>query len=184
MGTADHAVSEAVYLADPDGLGIEVYADRPRDMWRYRGQEIHMTTDPLDVRDLMAAGAGERWAEAPSDTVLGHMHLSVDDLARASAFYHEALGLDRTVWSYPGALFFSAGGYHHHVATNIWSAGTPSPSADDARLLEWEILLPEAEHVRLTSDSLEAAGYEVHIGDGECSTVDPWGTVLRLRSIS
>ena len=140
-----------------------------------------MTTDPLDLQDLMAAAAGEGWAGMPLGTVMGHVHLSVDDLGRASAFYHEALGLDQTVWSYPGALFYSAAGYHHHVATNTWSKGAPMPQPGDARLLEWEIILPGAELVRQVSENLEALGHQVRREQGECWTRDPWGTVLHLR---
>jgi catechol 2,3-dioxygenase len=181
VGMADHAVSEAVYLTDPDGLGIEVYADRPREAWRYMGRELYMTTDVLDVREVIAAAAGERWAGMPSGTVMGHVHFSVDDLGRASGFYHEALGLDQTVWSYPGALFYSAGGYHHHVATNTWSKGAPMPGPDTARLLEWELVLPGAEDVRQLSERLRSSGHQVRQeGDGWWAT-DPWETVLRVR---
>ena len=120
-GMADHAVSEALYLSDPDGLGIEVYADRPRTSWTYRGDELVMTTEPLDIAGLITAGQGDEWRGAPEGTSMGHVHLHVGDLARAEAFYHRALGFDKKVWSYPGALFFSAGGYHHHLGTNIWS---------------------------------------------------------------
>ena len=141
-GMADHAVSEALYLSDPDGLGIEVYADRPRASWTYRGDELVMTTEPLDIAGLMAANQGGEWGGAPEGTSMGHVHLHVGDLARAEAFYHSALGFDKRVWSYPGALFLSAGGYHHHVGTNIWSSG-PSARADEARLLEWELVVPE-----------------------------------------
>ena len=139
---ADHAVSEALYLTDPDGLGIEVYADRPRASWTYRGDELVMTTEPLDIGGLITAGEGSDWGGAPDGTTMGHVHLHVGDLARAEAFYHRALGFDKTVWSYPGALFFSAGGYHHHLGTNIWSPG-PSARADEAKLLEWELVVPE-----------------------------------------
>ena len=108
-GMADHAVSEALYLSDPDGLGIEVYADRPHASWTYRGDELVMTTEPLDIGGLITAGEGNDWGGAPDGTTMGHVHLHVGDLARAEAFYHRALGFDKTVWSYPGALFFSAG---------------------------------------------------------------------------
>src|SRR5690606_32899123 len=104
-GSADHEVSEALYLQDPDGLGIEVYAARPRSAWRHPGGEVVMTTEPLGLRSLLRAGGGEAWAGMPAGTRIGRVHLHVGDLARASAFYHEGLGLDRVVWSYPGALF-------------------------------------------------------------------------------
>src|SRR5262245_59524030 len=115
--SADHLVSEAIYLTDPDGLGIEVYADRPRAQWEINGREIAMATEPLDLRGLVRAGGGERWAGMPPGTTIGHVHFHVATLSEAEAFYHSALGFHKVVWSYPGALFLSAGGYHHHVGT-------------------------------------------------------------------
>ena len=129
-------MSESFYLADPDGLGIEVYADRPREMWTTRGREIAMAVDPLDVAGLIAAAGPVAWERAPAATTIGHMHLHVGDLDRAEAFYHSALGFDKTLWSFPGALFLAAGGYHHHLGTNTWSPG-PAATDDQARLLEW-----------------------------------------------
>lgn len=179
-GMSDHAVSEAVYLTDPDGLGIEVYADRPRDSWRYDERQIYMTTKHLDADDLVRAARGERWTGMPPGTVLGHVHLYVDDIATASAFYHDALGFDKIVWSYPGALFMSAGGYHHHLGTNTWAKGAPRAEKEDARLLEWEILVPTAADADRAAASLKAAGYDAEREDNTWLTVDPWGTALRL----
>lgn len=179
-GMSDHAVSEAVYLTDPDGLGIEVYADRPRDTWRYDGPQIFMTTKHLDVNDLVSAARGAKWTGMPRGTVLGHVHLYVDDIATASAFYHEALGFDKVVWSYPGALFLSAGGYHHHLGTNIWVRGAPRATDEDARLLEWEIVVPSANDAERAAASLKAAGYEAAAEGNTWRTADPWGTGLRL----
>lgn len=179
-GMSDHAVSEAVYLTDPDGLGIEVYADRPRESWRYDERQIFMTTKHLDVDDLIRTSQGEEWTRMPRGTVLGHVHLYVDDIAAATAFYHDALGFDKVVWSYPGALFMSAGGYHHHLGTNTWARGAARAESEDARLLEWEIIVPTVADAECAADSLAAAGYEA-IRDGNMwRTVDPWGTALRL----
>jgi catechol 2,3-dioxygenase len=182
-GAADHRVSEALYLSDPDGLGIEVYADRPRERWSSRGRELLMTTDPLDVRALVREGAEHPWRGMPAGTRMGHLHLHVGDLEWADAFYHRALGLDRVVWSYPGALFLSAGGYHHHLGVNTW-ARNPVPAAEgDARLLEWEMILPRGEEAGQAAASLAQAGWEVRAGPGGSYRVrDPWGTVLRLRA--
>jgi catechol 2,3-dioxygenase len=180
-GSSDHAVSEALYLWDPDGLGIEVYADRPRSMWRLQGRELFMTVDPLDLQDLVQAGGGEPWTGMPGGTSVGHMHLHVGDLAQADAFYHAALGFAKTAWSYPGALFLSAGGYHHHLGTNTWAAGAAPAGSDDARLMAWEIVLPAAEDQAAVTASLASAGYAVR-EDGRARVVhDPWGTTLRLR---
>ena len=179
-GLADHAVSEAVYLADPDGLGIEVYADRPRETWHADGDELHMTTERLDVEDLLRAGAGEPWGGMPAGARVGHMHLHVGDLARASRFYHSALGFDKTVWSYPGALFLSAGGYHHHLGTNTWRAGSPPAAENDARLLDWEILVPDEQASADAVRSMAGAGYEVTRDREAWLATDPWGTRVRL----
>ena len=118
VGMADHRVSESLYLSDPDGLGIEVYADRPRRTWQSHDRELAMATDPLDITSVIAAGGGEKWDGAPPGTTMGHVHLHVGSLEGAEAFYHGALGFNKTVWSYPGALFLAAGGYHHHLGTN------------------------------------------------------------------
>lgn len=159
-GMSDHLVSEAIYLTDPDGLGLEVYADRPRSTWLHHDRQLAMTTAPLDVREVLAAGGDEPWTGMPAGTVIGHVHLYVDDIEKGAAFYHERIGFDKVVWSYPGALFVSAGGYHHHLGMNTWAAGSPAATDDDARLLEWEIVVPGA----------------------ETSVVqDPWGTAVRVR---
>lgn len=178
-GSADHAVSEALYLTDPDGLGIEVYADRPRPEWQHHDRQLYMTTDRLDIRSLLAAGGDRAWTGMPSGTTMGHVHLHVGDLDGAEAFYHRALGFDKVVWSYPGALFLSAGGYHHHLGNNTWSSGL-SASDGDARLLEWTIVLPDASDVAGVARSLRAAGYEAQEAEGEVVAADPWGTGLRL----
>jgi catechol 2,3-dioxygenase len=179
-GMSDHFVSEAVYLTDPDGLGIEVYADRPRGAWRYDERQLYMTTNQLDVDDLVASARGERWTGMPPGTVLGHVHLYVDDIDKAAAFYHDALGFDKVVWSYPGALFLSAGGYHHHLGTNTWAKGAPPATDADARLLEWEIIVPTREDAEQAARHVEDAGYDVKQENGEWVLTDPWGTALRL----
>ena len=179
-GMSDHFVSEAVYLTDPDGLGIEVYADRPRDAWRYDERQLHMTTNQLDVDDLVRAAGAEKWTGMPPGTVLGHVHLYVDDIDKAAAFYHDALGFDKVVWSYPGALFLSAGGYHHHLGTNTWARGAPRATDADARLLEWEIIVPTPRDAEEAARHVKDAGYEVKQEAGEWVLTDPWGTSLRL----
>jgi catechol 2,3-dioxygenase len=178
-GMSDHLVSEAVYLQDPDNLGIEVYRDRPRAEWRQIGNQLEMATNPLDVRSVLAAGEGASWTGAPKGTTMGHIHLHVGDIERASDFYHNALGLDKVVWNYPGALFMSAGGYHHHLGTNTWARNAPSASDEDARLLEWELVVPTTDDVGAAIDNLARAK---HAADGEGRVADPWGTVLRVRN--
>lgn len=184
-GASDHLVSEALYMRDPDGLGIEVYADRPRTEWETSGREIRMATAPMDTPAVLCAAGGAEWTGMPAGTMIGHMHLHVGDLDRAAAFYHEALGLDRMVWSYPGALFLAAGGYHHHLGLNTWAAGAGPAGDSDARLLEWTMELPDPESVTAAGESLSRAGYPSGIGpDGALVTSDAWGTQLRLRVAS
>ena len=180
-GMSDHYVSEAIYLTDPDGLGIEVYADRPRSTWRYQDRQLQMTTIPLDVTSVVQAGTGAPWTGMPAGTVIGHVHLHVGHLAEAEAFYHVALGLDKVVWSYPGALFLSAGGYHHHLGTNTWAAGAPRAEPNDARLLDWELVVPSAADAAAVARSLAEHGHRPAEGEDGWSASDPWGTTVRIR---
>jgi catechol 2,3-dioxygenase len=180
-GMSDHLVSEAVYLTDPDGLGIEVYSDRPREGWLAIDGQIAMTTKPLDVRSVVDAAEGRKWNGAPEGTRIGHVHFHVADIGEAERFYHASLGLDKIVWSYPGALFMSAGGYHHHVGVNTWAAGASPAADDDAKLLEWELVLPDASSVDDAVRSLESSGFQVGRVDGGAITRDQWGIGLRLR---
>ena len=179
VGMADHSVSEALYLWDPDGLGIEVYADRPRNAWRRRDRELVMTTDPLDIGDVVAAGGNQPWHGMPSGTTIGHVHLHVGDLDEGERFYHAALGFDKTVWSYPGALFYAAGGYHHHLGTNTWSPGSRAKD-DEARLLDWELVVPSADAASAAAASIRSAGYAAEHAEHGWTATDPWGTRVRI----
>lgn len=181
VGASDHLVSEAVYLHDPDGLGVEIYADRPRASWARQGGQIVMDTRPLDVPDLVRAANGEAWTGMPAGTTVGHVHLHVGNIDQATAFFHTSLGLDAVVWSYPGALFLSAGGYHHHLGVNTWAgARAPRPGDGDARLLEWEIVVPRGEVTEAAARSMEAAGHGVVRDNSGWTIADPWGTMLRV----
>jgi catechol 2,3-dioxygenase len=182
LSSADHAVSEALYLWDPDGLGIEVYADRPRTEWRTNGDELFMTTERLDLRSLVDAAGGAEWDGLPAGTVLGHLHLHVGDLAGADAFYHRALGFDKTVWNFPGALFLSAGGYHHHLGTNTWAGNVPPRGDDEPGLVEWDLVVPTRADAEAAAASCAQAGFTVDAGQRDWHLVDPWGTRLRLIS--
>ena len=177
-------MSEAFYLTDPDGLGIEVYADRPRETWRRVGRELMLATDPVDVADLVASAGDAPWSGLPPGTSIGHVHLHVGDIAVGEAFFSEALGFDRMTWRYPGALFLGAGGYHHHVGTNVWAGpGARSPDEQDAMLLEWTIELPTSDDVAAAARSLAESGHRVDaIAPGGARTRDPWGTHIRLRT--
>ena len=181
VGAADHLVSEALYLSDPDGLGIEVYADRPRDAWKHDGRQLVMDTLALDMPELVREAGGVAWTGMPPGTTIGHVHLHVADLEASKRFYHEGVGLDLVVWSYPRALFLSAGGYHHHLGINTWAgARATAPTPDDARLLEWELVVPEAAHVDAVMASLASAGFEIEDG----SIRDPAGTPMRVIAAS
>ena len=181
IGASDHLVSEAIYLRDPDGLGIEVYADRPRSTWRHVQGQIEMATAPLDTESVLAAAEGAPWTGMAAGTVMGHVHLHVADLDQASRFYHRALGFDRTVWGYPGALFLSAGGYHHHLGLNTWAGkDAPPPSDTDARLLDWRLVFPTTTEMGAAARRLRDAGYDVSDQGADSVAADPWGTRLRL----
>jgi catechol 2,3-dioxygenase len=187
FGSSDHLVSEALYLRDPDGITLEVYADRPRSEWVVRGNEYVATLDPLDLKDLKSAAGGEPWAGVPAGSVIGHVHFYVGDLDRAAAFYHQGLGLDKVIWSLPGALFLSAGGYHHHVGTNTWVSGAPVATDDDARLLSWELVVPDAATVDKVAASLVEAGFRTlnaRRGDATdgVSAMDDWGIQVQVQT--
>jgi catechol 2,3-dioxygenase len=181
LGASDHLVSEALYLVDPDGITVEIYADRPRDTWPRYAAEIGMASNPLDFGGVVAEAAEEPWRAMPGGTIVGHMHFYVGDLTEAQRFYHEGLGLDRVNWSYPGAVFLSAGGYHHHVGINTWAAGSPPTTAADAGLAEWELVLADKETVRQAASSFESTGYRPVEEDDGFRIADVWTNVLRVR---
>lgn len=181
FAASDHGVSEALYLTDPDGLAVEVYADRDRSLWRFDGQELAMDTAPLRFADLTQVPE-ESWQGAPAGTRIGHVHLYVGDLPTAALFYHAALGLDITTWRYPGALFLSAGGYHHHVGANVWAANSPVASQEDPRILFWEMVLPSEEDVARASESLQTAGFFRREAESPDTFTDPWGITVRLMA--
>ncbi len=128
-GMADHAVSESIYIHDPDFNGIEVYRDRNPKEWKWKDHSVHIITEPLNVKDLFkeAIDVDNKWNELPAKTSIGHVHLHVSNLAKAKKFYHEILQLNHTA-TYPGAYFFAANKYHHHVATNTWLGENISPA--------------------------------------------------------
>jgi catechol 2,3-dioxygenase len=147
-GLSDHGVSEALYLEAPDGIGVEVYIDRPRESWSIQRGQIIMVTKALESRRLLAEAEGTAWAGMPAGTTAGHVHLKVSNLDKAKAFYSGHLGLTVTQKGYPGALFFAAGDYHHHVGTNIWdSRNAPPAPAGTAGLRSFSLVLPTQDDV-------------------------------------
>ncbi|CAN5669133.1 catechol 2,3-dioxygenase [soil metagenome] len=180
FGAGDHIYSEALYLTDPDGLQVEVYADRPQDQWIFEGREIVSATGPVHF-ETMPTVAEDSWQGAPAGTTVGHVHLYIEDLKAAEKFYIGALGLDIVTWRYPGALFTSAGGYHHHVGLNVWAAGSPVATEQDARLLFWEMVLPDADEIDRAAASLSLGDFdEINTENGARAFRDPWGIVVAL----
>ncbi|TDT99256.1 catechol 2,3-dioxygenase [Azorhizobium sp. AG788] len=173
VGASDHAVSEAIYLTDPEGNGVEIYADRPASAWRWDNGSIHMVTEALRFDTLMAEpGADTPWQGFPEGAVVGHVHLQVGAVPTAEAFYAGVLGFDITT-HYPGAAFYAANGYHHHLATNIWnSRGAAVRTYPSTGLSEFALVAGP--------DRME--GIRARTGEtGPAFTVtDPWGTVVRM----
>ena len=159
-GASDHGVSEAIYLSDPDGNGVELYADRPRAQWQWRNGQVLMTTGALDLEGLLATASGHAATPgAPPPIEIGHIHLQVADLGAAERFFGEFLGLSVTQRSYPGALFFAAGEYHHHVAVNVWAHLTAAP-AGSVGLVSYRFQVPCAEILYCLSHRAPLVGYE------------------------
>lgn len=169
QGASDHLVSEALYLADPEGNGIEVYADRPRTAWHDANGAIRMATEPLDLNALLQT-ADRPWTDAPEGLVVGHVHLQVGTLPEAREFYAGALGLPLMA-SYPGAAFFGAGGYHHHIATNVWNSRGAGPRTYPATGLA---------ELALAADAASLAG--IRDRGGSDRMTDPWGTAITLQA--
>ena len=180
QGASDHIVSEALYLADPEGNGIEVYADRPVSRWRGANGAIHMTTDPLDIQDLLNAVGETRWTGFPKGGSIGHVHLQVGDTAAADRFYRDVLGFD-IASDYPGASFYGSGGYHHQLAGNIWnSRGAGIRPQGIAGLDSVEIVMRDAGDIATIAARAESAGIET-VNSPEGTTLrDLWGTAIRL----
>jgi catechol 2,3-dioxygenase len=184
-GASDHLVSEALYLNDPEGNGIEIYRDRPRDEWAYRDGELEMATLPIDLDGVLAAlSEGTADEGVPDGTVMGHVHLQVRDIDEADAFYTGVLGFAPMVRGYPGALFVSAGGYHHHLGLNTWGTrGAPPPPPQARGLDRFRIVVPQRADLDAVAGRLSNAGHEAVPVDEGLATVDPSGNrvVLAVR---
>jgi catechol 2,3-dioxygenase len=185
-GASDHLVSEALYLSDPDGNGIEIYRDRPRGDWPYEDDQLQMATNALDLRGVLAEidGAEEPQRQAPSGTRIGHVHLQVDELKESEAFYNGVLGFDVVVRLYPGALFLSAGGYHHHIGMNTWhSAGADQPASGAVGLRSFNVELPSGEALERVLERVRAAGVKAETAaDGGTNVRDPSGNAVQLNA--
>lgn len=178
-GASDHIVSEALYLSDPEGNGIEVYADRPQEAWRRRPDGLDMGTYPLDIDSLLNAGEQSPYRLPPGLRV-GHIHLRVGDLDAAEAFYSGMLGFD-VMARVPGAAFIASGGYHHHIGLNVWrSKGAGPRDASRAGLAGFELsAMPDA--LAAARQRLESLGQPHNATDTGLVVADPWGTQVELR---
>ncbi len=179
-GASDHLVSEALYLDDPEGNGIEIYHDRPREEWERDGEEPQIATLPLDLRSVLAGvPAGDVGDGMVAGTRIGHVHLQVADIAAADAFYVGTLGFDATVRGVPGALFVSVGGYHHHIGLNTWAVeGAPTPPPEARGLHRFSVVLPDDAARSKVMASVAAAG----LGDGSAEIADPSGNRILLAT--
>jgi len=177
QGFADHGVSEALYLSDPEGNGVELYADKPDKAWSWKDGQVQMGTDPLDLESLMSEIKSDnlKWSGTPPDTKIGHLHLQVSGIEPAESFWVKKVGFDITVRGYPGALFISAGGYHHHLGLNIWnSRGQKIPDDNITGLRSFSIVLPDREALSALGKRLETPLGEnsVHSRDLDGIAVD------------
>ncbi|MDQ0876271.1 catechol 2,3-dioxygenase [Paenibacillus sp. V4I3] len=177
QGISDHLVSEALYLADPDGNGMEIYVDRPSDSWEWIGEQVSMSTEQVDLRSLLSETNGEKFTGLPSETIMGHIHLHVSDLAKAAEFYIHGLGFKVVYQISNQALFISSGGYHHHIGLNIWNGkGVQAPSRNSVGLKYFTIVFADDITRDAATRNLERLGYPVN----EYTAVDPSGNHIVL----
>lgn len=182
QGASDHLVSEALYLADPDGNGIEIYADRPREEWLWHKRQVQMETHPLDLDFLLAElGHGKiTWTGLDPETKIGHVHLQVSDLYEAEQFYRQVLGLEVTARYGSGAVFLSAGGYHHHIGLNNWSGtnGHHTALEEVAGMRFFTVHVPDEKELARFAEHLRAQRCEFKPRPGQISLNDPAGNRL------
>ncbi len=181
-GQGDHFVSEALYLEDPDGHGIEIYRDRPRDEWEWQDGQVRMGVEPVDIRGLLEAAeqASDPWTGMPSGTTLGHIHLQVTDIEETARFYRDILGFD-IVARMPSALFMSAGGYHHHIGANIWHSRNAEPAPDEhVNLKSYSIVLPDRSSFDQTLERVSEVGIAIDVSESTATLRDPSGIELQL----
>jgi catechol 2,3-dioxygenase len=181
QGAADHFVSEALYLADPDGNGIEIYRDRPRQQWPFVDGQLRMGADPVDFDNLLAERDDEPGAPLAAGTTIGHVHLHVSRLDAAERFYVGVLGFDLMQRYGPSALFVSAGGYHHHIGVNTWAGvGAPPPPSGAIGLRHFVVALPDRAALDATVARVRAAALPVEILDGAALVRDPSSNAILL----
>jgi catechol 2,3-dioxygenase len=181
-GASDHFVSEALYLDDPDGNGLEIYRDRPRSEWKWNGTQVEMGTAQLDIDGIVGSIEDQNapYTGMADGTTIGHMHLRVGDIPKAEAFYSGLIGFE-IVATWRGALFISAGGYHHHLGLNTWhSRGAPRAPADSVGLRQYAIIVPNAEARDQIAARFDGAGVTYERRDTDIIVDDPWGNTIRI----
>lgn len=182
FGSSDHLVSEALYLSDPDGNGIEVYIDRQPSEWEWKSGEVKMTVDPLDFEDLLSGVEQQPWEGLPGGTVMGHIHLHVADLKKAEEFYLNGLGFEVVCRYGHQATFISDGKYHHHIALNTWNGvGAPTPPENSVGLSSYTLILSDEGKLARIVDQLEKMGVSVSKEHDYYVTTDPSGNKIVLK---
>jgi catechol 2,3-dioxygenase len=178
VGSSDHLVSEAFYFTDPEGNGVELYTDRDRSTWIHDGEQIRMATNYLDPNEYLRRHLTQAAVDAGPSLAgkVGHVHLQVGDIATASAFYVDALGFEATQTGYPGAVFASAGGYHHHIAMNIWNSRGSGPRAASLGLGDVSVTVPGRDELDALAARLQARGLQFADDGRSIAVADPWGT--------
>jgi catechol 2,3-dioxygenase len=178
VGSSDHLVSEAFYFTDPEGNGVELYTDRDRSTWIHDGEQIRMATNYLDPNEYLRRHLTQAAVDAGPSLAgkVGHVHLQVGDIATASAFYVDALGFEATQTGYPGAVFASAGGYHHHIAMNIWNSRGSGPRAASLGLGDVSVTVPGRDDLDALAARLQARGLQFADDGRSIAVADPWGT--------
>lgn len=182
FGSSDHLVSEALYLSDPDGNGIEIYVDRDPSKWDWNNGEVEMAVDPLNFPDLLSGGKQQSWTGLPAETVMGHIHLHVSDLKRTEEFYIKGLEFEVVNRYGTQALFISDGKYHHHIGLNTWNGvGASAPSPNSVGLESFTLKLPSKERKNKIIAQLKNIGASVTKENGSTVATDPSGNRIHLR---
>lgn len=182
IASGDHLVSEAFYFSDPDGNGIEIYADRPSETWEQVDGQIMMDTLHVNIPNLLSEDTKEPWVKAPSDTIIGHIHLHVANLKQSKAFYCEGLGFQVVNSILPQALFLSTSGYHHHIGLNTWNGeGAPAPAANSVGLSSYTLVFDTKEQLHHVISKLKNLGATVLEHEYSYLTHDPSGNRIVLQ---
>lgn len=181
LGASYHGISEAIYLQDVDDIGIEVYADTPVSTWRWENNSLEMTTKILDIKSILAEAGDETWEGIPEKSLIGHIHLHVKDLDEAEKFYVDALGFDIVTKVPNQATFISTGGYHHHIAFNIWNGkNIPPPSENSVGMKYFTLKLPDEKSRQDIINRLNSLGYEGNFENGSFIVKDPSQNEIHL----